>query len=165
MRCTNCGCKKLIKTGTPFGSWGQDVTSYADKTLAIYSCFDCGHLEFFSTDAVDEYKKNISRKSSILIELENLRKELNELEDIEKAFEVKQIEERLKSLDITIREQNELTEKLKVLKSQIKETPNKIVSSHRMLNQKSNIKRKIKELEEELKRVEENIAKVDIIEV
>lgn len=165
MRCTNCGCKKLIKTGTPFGSWGQDVTSYADKTLAIYSCFDCGHLEFFSTDAVDEYKKNISRKSSILIELENLRKELNELEDIEKAFEVKQIEERLKSLDITIREQNELTEKLKVLKSQIKETPNKIVSSHRMLNQKSNIKRKIKEVEEELKRVEENIAKVDIIEV
>ena len=154
MKCTNCGCKKLIKTREPFGYWGQDVTGYADKTLVIYSCFDCGHLEFFSTDAVDEYKENISRKSSILIELENLRKELNDLENNPTSLEIQNLEERLKSLDITVREQQELTNKLSDLRAKIRRLPDKIRP----------IKRQIKELEEELKRVEENIAKVDIIE-
>ena len=153
MKCTNCGCKKLIKTREPFGSWGQDVTSYVDKTLAIYSCFDCGHLEFFSTDAIDEYKENISRKSSILIELENLRKDLNDLENNPTSLEIQNLEERLKSLDITVREQQELTNKLSDLRAKIRRLPDKIRP----------IKRQIKELEEALKRVEEKIAKVDII--
>ncbi len=153
MKCTNCGCKKLIKTREPFGSWGQDVTGYADKTLAIYSCFDCGHLEFFSTDAIDEYKENISRKSSILIELENLRKDLNDLENNPTSLEIQNLEERLKSLDITVREQQELKNKLSELSAKIRRLPDKIRP----------IKRQIKELEEELKKIEEKIAKVDII--
>ena len=163
MKCTSCGCKKLIKTREPFGSWGQDVTGYADKTLVIYSCFDCGHLEFFSTDAVDEYKENLSRKSTILIELEKLRKELKELENIEICYEREHMEKQLRSLDITIKEQMELTEKLKVLKSQTNEIPNKTINSHRLADKKIIIKRQIKELEKELITIEENISKVDII--
>ena len=163
MKCTSCGCKKLIKTREPFGSWGQDVTGYADKTLVIYSCFDCGHLEFFSTDAVDEYKENLSRKSTILIELEKLRKELKELENIEICYEIEHMEKQLRSLDITIKEQMELTEKLKVLKSQTNEIPNKTINSHRLADKKIIIKRQIKELEKELITIEENISKVDII--
>lgn len=163
MKCTNCGCKKLIKTREPFGSWGQDVTGYADKTLVIYSCFDCGHLEFFSTDAVDEYKEKLSRKSTILIELENLRKELKELENIEICYEIERMEKQLKSLDITIREQMELTEKLKVLKSQTNGIPNKTINSRRLTDKKIIIKRQINELEKELITIEEKISKVDII--
>lgn len=154
MKCTNCGCKKLIKTWTPFGYDGTDGYSYRDKTLVIYSCFDCGHLEFFSTDAVDEYKENIARKSSILIELGNLRKDLNDLENNPTSLEIQNLEERLKSLDITVREQQELSNKLSNLRAKIRRLPDKTRP----------IKRQIKEFEEELKRLEDNISKVDIID-
>lgn len=153
MKCTNCGCKKLIKTWAPFGYDGYDGHSYQDKTLVIYSCFDCGHLEFFSTDAVDEYKENISRKSNILIELENLRKDLNDLENNPTSLEIQNLEERLTSLDITVREQQELSNKLSDLRAKIRRLPDKIRT----------IKRQIKELEEILKTIEKKIAKVDII--
>ena len=91
MKGTTCGCKKLIKTWTPFGYDGYDGHSYRDKTLVIYSCFDCGHLEFFSTDAVDEYKENIASKSNILIELGNLRKDLNDLENNPISLEIQNL--------------------------------------------------------------------------
>ena len=82
-----------------------------------------------------------------------MRKDLNDLENNPTSLEIQNLEERLKSLDITVREQQELKNKLSDLGAKIRRLPDKIRP----------IKRQIKELEEELKKIEEKIAKVDII--
>ena len=129
MKCTQCGCEKFVKTDSPFGVCG-DAYATTRKTLTIYACFKCGHLEFFDTYTVDKYNRYKMIIESDTASLQTLRKQLAELENpdtkIELNNEIKEIEEKLKSLDITIREQQELTVKLHDLQVKARNLPNEI---------------------------------------
>ena len=141
--CTNCGCKTLIRADLPFGVSG-DANMTANRTLKIYACLECGHLEFFDSYSVDEYNKSIKRVESILNELQILRKQLSDLENsmaLSKINdEIKQLEHQSKSLDITIRQQQELQARIRELQTKVRTIPDDI----------ANLSRRIKVLERNL---------------
>lgn len=147
--CTNCGCKTLIRADLPFGVSG-DVFMTAHRTLEIYACLECGHLEFFDSYSVDEYNESIKRVESILNKLQILRKQLSDLENSMDLFndEIKQLEHQSKSLDITIRQQQELQARIRELQTKVRTIPNDI----------ANLSRTIKNLEEKLERAKEKLS-------
>ena len=118
MKCTQCGCKKFIKLKGLGGLFyvGADTYIGKGKSTSIYVCFECGHFEFFNSSSVEEYKYRERLVNELPKEIEELRAQLAALEDpnlipgIE--AEIKQAEQQLRSLDITIRQQGELKEKV-----------------------------------------------------
>lgn len=156
--CTNCGCKTLVRTNPPFGASGQYVDNYVNPTLRIYACSECGHLEFFDTYAVDKYNESTRAIKSIGNELQVLRKRLSDLESpmaISKINdEIKQIERQLTSLDITIRQQQEMQAKVRELQAKARSIPNEI----------SKIKRQTEEAERKLKEAERVFENTEVIE-
>lgn len=156
--CTNCGCKKLIRTAAPFDVRDQYAKFVASPTLRIYACCECGHLEFFDPHAIDKYNESIRSQKSITSELQILRKRLSDLESptaISKINdEIKQIERQLTSLDITIRQQQELQAKVRELQAKARTIPNEIAK----------IKRQIEALECKLKDAEEVLSNTEIID-
>ncbi len=157
MKCTQCGCKKFVKTDSPFGVCG-DAYATTRETLTIYACFKCGHLEFFDTYTVDKYNRY---KTIIEIDTESLqtiKKQLLELENPDTKIaldnEIKEIEEKLKSLDITIREQQELTVKLHTLQAKARNLPNEI----------KKWKNEIQSKERNVKDAQERLAEIEITE-
>lgn len=148
--CTNCGCKTLIRADLPFDVSGDVYMTAAHRTLEIYACLECGHLEFFDSYSVDEYNESIKRVESILNKLQILRKQLSDLENSMDLFndEIKQLEHQSKSLDITIRQQQELQARIRELQTKVRTIPNDI----------ANLSRTIKNLEEKLERAKEKLS-------
>ena len=155
--CTNCGCKTLIRTNTPWWATGE-VDNHVNPTLRIYACSECGHLEFFDTYALDKYNESTSAIKSIGNELQVLRKHLSDLESpmaISKINdEIKQLERQLKSLDITIRQQQEMQAKVRELQAKSRSIPNEIAK----------LKRQIEELERKLREAERVFENTEVIE-
>ena len=154
--CTQCGCKTLVRTTPPFGALYVD--KYERPTLRIYACCECGHLEFFDSYAVDKYYENKKAIDSVTNELQVLRKRLSDLEspmEISKINdEIKQIERQLTSLDITIRQQQEMQAKVRKLQAKVRSIPNEI----------SMIKRQIEEAERKLREAERVFENTEVIE-
>ena len=157
MKCTQCGCKKFVKTDSPFGVQG-DAWSTTRASLSIYACCECGHLEFFDPYHVGEYQGCVRDIKNIPLEIEELKKQLSELQEptvlLSVKEEMKQIEQKLTSIDITIRQQQELKEKLKKLRITASDIPQKI----------NQIESKIWKLEKELSEAEKKLKKVEVIE-
>lgn len=142
MKCTSCGNTNLVKTYFPMndGAGGASVSNMVD----VYLCLDCGHYEFFSTQHVNRHYDTAKWIRDTESEIDTLRRELSELESpvtTQKLNEeIKSIESQLTSLDITIRQQQELKTKLYDLKNKLSSIPSQI----------SRIKEKIRRLESEL---------------
>lgn len=159
MKCTQCGCKKFIKL-KGLGGLLYTGDSYVGKgeSTSIYVCFECGHFEFFNSSSVEEYKYCERLVNELPREIEELRAQLAALEDpnlipgIE--AEIKQAEQQLRSLDITIRQQGELKEKVRNLRRRIENMPRQI----------RDLKDKISCLESQLKNERERLAGFEIIE-
>lgn len=115
MKCTSCGNINLVKTHFPMDSYGDGGASVSNM-VDVYLCLDCGHYEFFSTKHVDKYHNVAKRICDKESKLDSLKRELSELENplnTQKLNEeIKSIESQLTSLDITIRQQQELKNKL-----------------------------------------------------
>ena len=114
MKCTSCGNINLVKTHFPMTS--SDGEASVSNMVDVYLCLDCGHYEFFSTKHVDKYHNVAKRICDKESKLDSLKRELSELENplnTQKLNEeIKSIESQLTSLDITIRQQQELKNKL-----------------------------------------------------
>ena len=142
MKCTSCGNTNLVKTYFPMndGAGGASVSNMVD----VYLCLDCGHYEFFSKKHVNRHYDTAKWIRDTESEIDTLRRELSELESpvtTQKLNEeIKSIESQLTSLDITIRQQQELKTKLYDLKNKLSSIPSQI----------SRIKEKIRRLESEL---------------
>jgi chromosome segregation ATPase len=123
-----------------YGDGGASVSNMVD----VYLCLDCGHYEFFSTKHAKRHYDEAKWIRDTESEIDTLRRELSELESPvttqELNEEIKSIERQLTSLDITIRQQQELKTKLDDLKKQLSRIPSQI----------SRIKEKIRSLESEL---------------
>lgn len=143
MKCTSCGNTNLVKTYFPMDSYGDGGASVSN-IVDVYLCLDCGHYEFFSTKHANKYYDAAKWISDTESEIDALRRELSELESpvITQKLneEIKSIESQLTSLDITIRQQQELKTKLYDLKNKLSRIPSQI----------SRIKEKIRSLESEL---------------
>ena len=143
MKCTSCGSTNLVKTYFPMTSYGDGGASVSDM-VDVYLCLDCGHYEFFSTKHANRYYDAAKWIRDTESEIDSLRRELSELESpsITQKLneEIKSIESQLTSLDITIRQQQELKTKLYDLKTKLSGIPRQI----------SRIKGKISSLEREL---------------
>lgn len=144
MKCTFCGKENLVKTSFPMDSYG-DGGSSVSKDVDVYLCLDCGHFEFFSTSKANKYYEDASLIRNTETEIKNLYRELEELQNpltIQKINdEIKMVEKQLKSLDITIRQQQKLKNTLSELKRNLGSIPQKI----------DRIKGKIRQLESDLK--------------
>lgn len=156
--CTNCGCKKMIRTSAPFDVHDQYAEFVERPTLRIYACCECGHLEFFDTYAVDKYNESMITIKSITSELQILRKRLSDLESSASVSEIndeiKQLERQLTSLDITIRQQQEFKAKVQELQAK----------AHRIPNEIAKLKKQIEGLERQLREAEQVLEKIEVIE-
>jgi chromosome segregation ATPase len=123
MKCTQCGCENL----TPINiesliSISGDASMRNSESLKIYTCSNCGHLEFFDNGLNEkmaeesEIEKKYEKEISVLIEKQN-QIENGELKQLKE--ELACIESQLKSLDITIRQQQELKKNVKTLNAKI----------------------------------------------
>lgn len=143
MKCTSCGNTNLVKTYFPMDSYGDGGASVSN-IVDVYLCLDCGHYEFFSTKHANRHYDAAKWICDTESEIDTLRRELSELESpvtTQKLnAEIKSIESQLTSLDITIRQQQELKTKLYDLKNRLSRIPSQI----------SRIKDKIRSLESEL---------------
>ena len=143
MKCTSCGNTNLVKAHFPMDSYGDGGASVSNM-VDVYLCLDCGHYEFFSTKHANRFYDAAKWIRDTESEIDTLRRELSELESpvtTQKLNEeIKSIESQLTSLDITIRQQQELKTKLYDLKNKLSRIPRQI----------SRIKEKIRSLESEL---------------
>ena len=143
MKCTSCGNTNLVKTYFPMASHGDGGASVSDM-VDVYLCLDCGHYEFFSTKHANRHYDAAKWIRDTGSEIDSLRRELSELENPSTTQklneEIKSIENQLTSLDITIRQQQELKTKLYDVKNKLSRIPSQI----------SRIKEKIRSLESEL---------------
>ena len=127
MKCTQCGCEDLmeIRLGNLFGIGGGDgyTNIQGSDSFKIYTCNNCGHLEFFDNGLNEklaeekELEKYFQEKENVLIEKQNeIRNgKLKQLQE-----ELASVEIQLTSLDITIRQQQELSEKVIDIKEEIR---------------------------------------------
>ena len=129
MKCTHCGNSNLVKTYFPLISYGDGGASVS-KEVEVYFCLECGHYEFFSQAKIENYKNILNWLRNTELEIESLNKELEELQAplfIQNIKdEIDMLENKLKSLDITIREQQEMKDRVIKLKHQLQVLPNKI---------------------------------------
>ena len=124
MKCTQCGCTKMIKVGIPFYVNG-DAHLEMNNTLSTYACTECGHLEWFDTSISDTFKSKLLHLENSTDELNKLKKQLENLDDpnviTKLECDCKIIEKELKSLDITIRHKQQLETKLRDLQTTVRE--------------------------------------------
>lgn len=139
IKCTQCGCDDLEEVDFPYKAKLDEVaigiageSSFYDLHEEVYAetyiCTNCGHYEFFNSwlakSILEKREAKIRTLNEAQNELENLNKQVleknNEIQNTER--ELNCISTQLESLDITIRQsndlkvkQNELTKKLKVL--------------------------------------------------
>ena len=161
MKCTNCGCKKLMRIESPFEYYGE-------QHISIYSCFDCGHLEFFSTTAVEKYNELLLRKSNILTELANLETTRNNLKAISTIYQLAKL---LKHRTYTDAEKAQMMDKLKDLENQVGQSLTELTNSPMSLDaliqqihsQETTIEHQMYALKNELYSIEQTIEKVEIL--
>ena len=145
--CKNCASKKLKKIGIPFGVYG-DADLRVSNTLTTYACGECGHIEWFDSHYVDEYSQNKTAVQTLTDELERLEKRLFELMDPINSLissiksKIGEAKLQLESLDITIRQQQELQEKVRSLESQLRDI--------KIPREKYDLEKQIKEIEKKL---------------
>ena len=161
MKCTNCGCKKLMRIESPFEYYGE-------QHISIYSCFDCGHLEFFSTTAVEKYNELLLKKSNILTELKNLETTQDNLTKISMIYE---LANRLKKGDCTDSQKAQMQDKLKDLENQVGQSLTELTNFPMSLDdliqqihsQDTTIEHQMHALKNELYSIEQAIEKVEIL--
>ncbi len=132
MKCTHCNKNDLTKIDIrEIFDVGGDGYLRENKHIEVYLCDECGHIEFFD-------KRPIARKiekERIQTEEKRIRNFYNEKlkvvyaqkEEIENSIEIKELDEKLgeinkqlESLDITIRQQQQLQMEADEIKSKIK---------------------------------------------
>ena len=122
-----------------------DGGAFVSKDVDVYLCLDCGHFEFFSTSKANKYYEDASLIHNTEDEIKNLYRELEELQNpltTQKINdEIEMVEAQLKSLDITVRQQQELKNTLLELRRKLESIPQKI----------DRIKNSIRTLESDLK--------------
>ena len=156
MKCTQCGCEKL----KPIQLQSLIKADYLQKSklLKIYMCHDCGHLEFFYdfNEKLEKEKKIIAKAKDKLALIRKKQKPLlQQQEEIKETWErykdeLNAVEVESTSLDITIRQQQELKKKAEEIRKKMEqlrgpwgEIDDKI---YRLQNEGNNIE-KAKEME------------------
>lgn len=129
MKCTSCGNTNLVKTHLPMNSYGDGGASVSNE-VDVYLCLDCGHYELFSTKQANRYYETAAWIRQTEAEIDALRNELNELQDPAIAQKIGKkitsVENQLRSMDITIRQQQRLKTKLSELKRKLDSIPMEI---------------------------------------
>lgn len=125
MKCSQCGNDKLVKSFIPMEAWGDGSSEISKEYVDVYLCVKCGHYELFSMKKVYEYEKISSAIDELEKELPPLKQKLLEYRNDEKSInnKVSELEDALKSIDITIRQQQELKIELNAVKQKQKELP------------------------------------------
>ena len=130
MKCTQCGCENLIPINIEsLISISGDASMRNSESLKVYACRNCGHLEFFDNGLNEklaeesEIEKKYEKEISALLEKQN-QIEDGELKQLKE--ELAYTESQLKSLDITIRQQQEFKENVKALNVKIEKVLYKI---------------------------------------
>ena len=124
MKCTQCDSKSLTKINLEDLFYvSGDASLKTSNTLEVYVCKECGHLEFFDNAINTKQKEEqeviekFDKELKILIEKRDFIKtgKLKELTE-----ELSKVEKQLTSLDITIRQQQELKKQVRKLNAEIK---------------------------------------------
>jgi chromosome segregation ATPase len=135
MKCTQCDCENLIPIRLKsLIDVSSDALMYNSESLKVYACRNCGHLEFFDNGLNEklakesEIEKQYAKELTALVQqqVEMKNGELKQLQE-----ELACVESQLKSLDITVRQQQELKQKAEDLKAKIQQISNEIYKIER----------------------------------
>ncbi len=148
MKCTQCNSCNLVKTHFPIASFGDGGAYISDK-VDVYLCLECGHYEFFSLAKVADYSATKAWIENAEKELKQLKLNLAELESPDTLQSIEQemesIQKQLQTLDITIRQKDELEQRYRelihkpqIIKSEIGRIKSRIQRLESVLGTKKN---------------------------
>lgn len=131
MKCAFCGNENLVKTYFPIESYGEGGAVISND-VDVFLCLDCGHFEFFSKIMANRYYETLAWISDTEKEIENLHYQLAELQNPMVSQRIKdkieKVNSQLKSIDITIRQQQTLRLKRSKLEVELRNIPTDIRS-------------------------------------
>ena len=125
MKCTNCGSSKLVKVSFPLQLVMVEGEQYVAPT-ETYLCSECGHYEFFSKEIAEKAKEllpSMEKCNQAISEIKKTISQENSSFDENKVKieeEISSLSVKSKSLDITVREKNDIDSKLIELKKKLK---------------------------------------------
>lgn len=132
MKCTHCNKNDLTKIDIrEIFDVGGDGYLREHNYIEVYLCDECGHIEFFDKRPIDRKieKERIQTEEKRIRDFynEKLKVVYAQKEEIENSVEFKELNEKLveinkqlESLDITIRQQQQLQMEADEIKSRIK---------------------------------------------
>ena len=157
MKCTFCGNENIVKTYFPIISYGDGGAKISEE-VDVYFCLDCGHYDFFSKTKVNRYYETIAWINDTEKKIEDLHLRLAELQNPMVAQQIKdkiqRVETELKSVDITIRQQQALKLKLSNLGIELRNIPYEIKKIEEEIHRlEFDLKTKICEFEHEYTKI------------
>ena len=115
MKCTQCGNEKFISKQVN-GVWrGERFDTSPEQVYQVCYCLNCGHREKFYVALVEEYKSSVEKIKELqerMIEINHVISDVKNKQDA-LVLEMKRLTEESKSLDITIRQKQEIERKIK----------------------------------------------------
>jgi septal ring factor EnvC (AmiA/AmiB activator) len=151
MKCTQCGCDDLEEVDFPYaanlvGSEGlSGYSSSYDLEVNLYAntyiCTRCGHFEFFNPELAKFVIEERERCTKIQKEIDNFDEQIsNKNAEIQKyECQINLITEKIKDIDITIRQSNEFKAQLEELKKKVKELK---ASKQLLIKEQNTLKKK-----------------------
>jgi septal ring factor EnvC (AmiA/AmiB activator) len=113
MKCSQCGGEKFIETQL----WGYDF-SYGQMSVEVYLCIECGHHELFNKNLAEKYRTLCKEMEDVKNKIIEQKKIVDKYENVVAKYdeETNKLISRSTSLDITIREQQELIKEIEARK-------------------------------------------------
>ena len=157
IKCTQCGCDDLAEVSFPYeaqllsvttaiGLAGESFQYELEKSgyTKSYICTKCGHFEFFNPELAKVVLGQRKEDAKVQSEIKKLEKQVldnnNKIKNVEQ--QINSISEQLKSLDITIRQSNELKAQQQELNNKLKQLKD---DNNSLIKQENQLKKKLKE--------------------
>ena len=116
MKCTQCNSTHLVKTDLRnlCYVWG-DSDLMISSTLEVYVCEDCGHVEFFDSSFLNKNKEEEQINdyyNKLINQLKQEKEEKFNCKIRELEIELGRANVKLNDLDITVRQQSEIKNRI-----------------------------------------------------
>lgn len=153
IKCSQCGSNDLEEVDFPYEAKLKEVETgiageasfyamHEEVYAKTYICTQCGHFEFFNSELAKLILGERERCAEIKNRIDNFDKQIldknNEIKKVEQ--QMNSIKEQLKNIDITIRQSNELKTKQQELSNKLKALKS---DNQELIKQRDSLKHKL----------------------
>ena len=123
MKCTQCNSTHLVKTNLKNLFYvSGDARLLASSTLEVYVCEECGHVEFFDSSFLSKNKEEEKINdyyNKLINQLKQEKEEKFNCKIRELEIELGKANIKLNDLDITVRQQSEIKNRVSEINKEL----------------------------------------------